>query len=143
MGALEPTRQQHAEALMGEPSLEGITDEIMPLPARKGLDQDLVGARHDRHLALNAQPVRDLIRQPRPMAPVGKQPPARKVDVSKIPLTDAIVLGAAKAKNSPTPAVMTTAPTIKPTTTRKGSPCLPPHAARHIPAKITISEAPK
>ena len=75
MGALEPPRQQHAEALMGEPPLERIADEIMPLPAREGLDQDLVGAGHDRDLALNAQPVRDLIRKPRPMAPVGKQPP--------------------------------------------------------------------
>ena len=43
MRALEPAREQHAEALMGEPSLERIADEIVLLPAREGLDQDLVG----------------------------------------------------------------------------------------------------
>ena len=35
-----------------------------------------------------------------PVEQIGKQPPARKVDVSKIPLTDAIILGAAKAKKN-------------------------------------------
>lgn len=33
-----------------------------------------------------------------PVESIGKQPPARKVDVSKIPLDDAIVLGAATAR---------------------------------------------
>src|SRR6478752_2900988 len=87
MGALEPARQQHAEALMGEPSLEWIADEIMPLPARKGLDQDLVGARHDRHLALNAQPVRDLIRKPRTMASVSRKPSKRSTSPANTKLS--------------------------------------------------------
>ena len=75
MRALEPAREQHAEALMREPPLEGIAHEIMPLPAREGLDQDLVGARHDGDFALDAQPVRHLIGKPRPMARIGEQPP--------------------------------------------------------------------
>ncbi len=42
-GALKTARQQHAETLMSEASLERIADEIVPLSARKGLDQHLPG----------------------------------------------------------------------------------------------------
>ena len=42
---------------MREPALERVADEIMLLPAREGLDQDLVGAGHDRELGLQPQPV--------------------------------------------------------------------------------------
>jgi len=39
-----------------------------------------------------------LIGQVIPVEALGKQPPARKVDVSKIPLTDAVILGSPAAK---------------------------------------------
>src|SRR5262245_22576056 len=41
---VEPPRQEHAEALMREPALERIADEIVAAPARKRLDQDLFGS---------------------------------------------------------------------------------------------------
>jgi hypothetical protein len=53
----EPPREQHAETLMGEPSLERIANEVMPLSAREGLDQDFVGAWDHRDIGLEPQPV--------------------------------------------------------------------------------------
>src|SRR4029077_12771977 len=41
-GTLQAPRQQHAEALMGEPPLERIADEITSIAARESLDQDFV-----------------------------------------------------------------------------------------------------
>ena len=59
---------------MGEPSLERVADEIMPLTAGKGLDQDLVGAGHDRQLGLQPEPIRHVVWQPRPIVRIGQQP---------------------------------------------------------------------
>ena len=43
---LHPPRQQHAERLVRQPSLEGIADEVMLAAAGKGFDQQLAHRRH-------------------------------------------------------------------------------------------------
>ena len=43
-GAVEPPRQQHAERLMGEPSLERIGDQKVPAAARESFDQHVIAA---------------------------------------------------------------------------------------------------
>ena len=60
---------------MREPPLERVADEIVPLPAREGLDQDLVGARARRRPRLwSRSQSDDLVGEPRPMARLGEQP---------------------------------------------------------------------
>src|SRR6516164_11723940 len=45
---LEPAGQEHAEGLVSEPAFEGIADEVALVGARKGLDQEFTGLRHQR-----------------------------------------------------------------------------------------------
>ena len=46
---------------------------IVALPAREGLDQDLVGTGHDRECRLQPEPVRDLVGEARPGGGLGQQ----------------------------------------------------------------------
>ena len=57
---------------MGEPALEGIGDHVEAVAAREGLDQKLVGARQHRTVALDPQPVGDLVGERRPFFRVGE-----------------------------------------------------------------------
>ena len=72
-GALHAPRQQHAERLVRQPSLEGIADEVMLVAARKGFHQQLAHRRHAGKILLQRQPVVHLVRQAAPRALVVEQ----------------------------------------------------------------------
>jgi len=54
--AVETPREQHAERLVREAPLEGITDEVLLRATRKGLDKQLAGLGYHRARFLHAQP---------------------------------------------------------------------------------------
>ena len=72
-GALQPPRQEHAEGLMRQPPLEGITDEVMLVGARKSFHHQFARAGNARQIGLQRQPVAHLVRQRAPGALVRKQ----------------------------------------------------------------------
>ncbi len=71
-GAVEASRQQHAERLVGETSFEGIGDKIVAAAARKGLDQHFLARRDHRPVPLQLQPLADRGREPRPGTDIGQ-----------------------------------------------------------------------
>src|SRR5262245_24005363 len=64
----QPPREQHAEALMREPALERVADEVVAAPAWKRLDQDLFGSGNKREFGLDAEPIGDLVGKAAPVS---------------------------------------------------------------------------
>ena len=90
--------KKDAEAIVKKVAPTGVVTEIKMSPI-KGLWQVEVDAGEGKKGALYLDfSKKFVIAQLIPVESLGKQPPARKVDVSKIPLDDAIVLGDATAK---------------------------------------------
>ena len=90
--------KQEAEAIVKKIAPNGTVTDIKVSPL-KSLWQIEVDAGEGKHgtLYLDFSKQYAIFGQITPVESLGKQPPARKVDVSKIPLDDAIVLGPAKA----------------------------------------------
>lgn len=90
--------KKDAEAIVKKVAPTGTITEIKMSPI-KGVWQVDVDAGEGKKGSLYLDfSKKYLIAQIIPVETIGKQPPARKVDVSKIPLDDAIVLGPATAK---------------------------------------------
>ncbi len=89
--------KKDAEAIVKKVAPTGTITEIKMSPI-KGVWQVDVDAGEGKKGSLYLDfSKKYLIAQIIPVESIGKQPPARKVDVSKIPLDDAIVLGSATA----------------------------------------------
>ncbi len=89
--------KKDAEAIVKKVAPTGTITEIKMSPI-KGVWQVDVDAGEGKKGSLYLDfSKKYLIAQIIPVETIGKQPPARKVDVSKIPLDDAIVLGSATA----------------------------------------------
>jgi thiol:disulfide interchange protein DsbC len=89
--------KKDAEAIVKKVAPTGTVTEIKMSPV-KGVWQVEVEAGEGKKGTLYLDfSKKYLMAQIIPVESIGKQPPARKVDVSKIPLDDAIVLGAATA----------------------------------------------
>jgi len=90
--------KKDAEAIVKKLAPTGTVTEIKMSPV-KGVWQVEVAAGEGKKGVLYLDfSKKYLMAQIIPVESIGKQPPARKVDVSKIPLDDAIVLGSATAK---------------------------------------------
>ena len=64
---LQPPREQHGQGSVGEPPFERIDHHEVTLAARKGLQQQVVGRRDQRVVALDFQPLSDIGRQHLPV----------------------------------------------------------------------------
>ena len=90
--------KQEAETIVKKIAPNGTVTDIKVAPL-KSMWQIQVDAGEGKHgtLYLDFSKQYVVFGQIAPVESLGKQPPARKVDVSKIPLADAIVLGSATA----------------------------------------------
>ncbi|HEY6010583.1 MAG TPA: DsbC family protein [Nitrospirota bacterium] len=96
-GACHTLAKKDAEALVKKIVATGTVTDIKLSPI-KGLWQISVENNGQRGMIYLDFSKKFVIPQVIPVETIGKQQPPRKVDVSKIPLTDAIVLGSATAK---------------------------------------------
>ena len=65
--AFKTAGDEHAEGLVGEATLEGIGDKIMPVCAREGFHEQMIRGRNGRAQFLNLEPFADGVSQVFPL----------------------------------------------------------------------------
>jgi len=80
---LKAASEKHAKGLVSEPSLEWISDKVVAIAARKGLDEEFVDPGEDRAQLLDSEPLGNLGRQYFPFLFVGEHGPNAACEIGR------------------------------------------------------------